>query len=278
MINTAPFLSLIGMFLATVYADAQDVASPLINAHAHNDYYHETPLRDALEQGFCSVEADVFLHRGELYVAHSFSEIKEKRTLDKLYLHPLQEIVNENQQSQPRDPPAAVGVFPKSAGFQLLIDFKSEAKSTLAALQNALEPYHPMLTRYHQGKIIPGAVTIVISGNRPIQQITKAPSRYVFLDGRLADGKEITAEIAPIVSESWNTHFEYRGVGEMTDKEKNKLDRIVDNVHEQGKRIRFWALPDRPQGWQVALDAQVDLINTDKLKALRTFLLQQQIP
>ena len=41
----------------------QDV-SPLRRAHAHNDYYHKRPLLDALDQGFCSVEADVFFAQG----------------------------------------------------------------------------------------------------------------------------------------------------------------------------------------------------------------------
>src|SRR5438128_1656766 len=31
--------------------------TPLLHAHAHNDYEHTHPLFDALEQGFCSVEA-----------------------------------------------------------------------------------------------------------------------------------------------------------------------------------------------------------------------------
>src|SRR5690242_5509037 len=43
---------------------------PLTRAHAHNDYEHTRPLLDALDQGFCSVEADVWLIDGELRVAH----------------------------------------------------------------------------------------------------------------------------------------------------------------------------------------------------------------
>lgn len=37
-------------------------------AHAHNDYRHEQPLREALACGFTSVEADVHLVDGELYL------------------------------------------------------------------------------------------------------------------------------------------------------------------------------------------------------------------
>ena len=42
----------------------------LTNAHAHNDYEHTHPLADALEQGFCSIEADIHLVNGKLLVAH----------------------------------------------------------------------------------------------------------------------------------------------------------------------------------------------------------------
>ena len=62
---------------------------PLPHAHAHNDYEHPHPLLDALERGFCSVEADVHLVDGELFVAHDANAIKPDRTLRKLYLEPL---------------------------------------------------------------------------------------------------------------------------------------------------------------------------------------------
>src|SRR5207237_4622701 len=41
-------------------------AVPLIHAHAHNDYEHTRPLLDALDHGFCSVEADIHLVDGKL--------------------------------------------------------------------------------------------------------------------------------------------------------------------------------------------------------------------
>ena len=40
--------------------------TPLLHGHAHNDYLHPRPLLDALDQGFCSVEADIFLVDGKL--------------------------------------------------------------------------------------------------------------------------------------------------------------------------------------------------------------------
>jgi len=39
---------------------------PLPQAHSHNDYEQKRPLLEALDHGFCSVEADVFLVEGSL--------------------------------------------------------------------------------------------------------------------------------------------------------------------------------------------------------------------
>src|SRR5688500_5242918 len=53
----------------TVAAHAQSPASTprvLPHAHAHNDYLHDRPLLDALDHGFNSVEADIFLVDGQL--------------------------------------------------------------------------------------------------------------------------------------------------------------------------------------------------------------------
>src|ERR1043166_3466380 len=56
---------------------------PLVRAHAHNDYEHGRPLLDALDQGFCSIEADVWLVDGKLLVAHDRDRGKSERTLER---------------------------------------------------------------------------------------------------------------------------------------------------------------------------------------------------
>ena len=68
----------------------------LPSAHAHNDYDHRRPLQDALDRGFNSVEADVWLIDGELRVAHDLADAKPGRTLESLYLKPLADRVREN--------------------------------------------------------------------------------------------------------------------------------------------------------------------------------------
>src|SRR5580765_1979105 len=112
--------------------------APLLHAHAHNDYEHEHPLVDALERGFCSVEADIYLVDGQLLVAHDRKDISRARTLQALYLDPLRDRVKKN----------GGRVFPGGPDVTLLIDVKSEAEETYAALRKVLERYSGMLTTF----------------------------------------------------------------------------------------------------------------------------------
>src|SRR4051794_2449732 len=74
-----------------VPATAPAGPTPLVHAHAHNDYEHARPLLDALDNGFCSVEADIHLVDGKLLVAHDRAHVRPDRTLQSLYLDPLRE-------------------------------------------------------------------------------------------------------------------------------------------------------------------------------------------
>ena len=105
---------------------------PLKNAHAHNDYEHKRPLFEALENGFCSVEADVFLVDGKLLVGHTpGSSLKPERTLESLYLDPLRERAKANGGK----------IYPGGPSIFLLVDVKSKAKETCAAVLKVLDGY-----------------------------------------------------------------------------------------------------------------------------------------
>src|ERR1700749_2873358 len=93
------FVVLLAIFLDMPAASAADTGNNpvlLTGAHAHNDYVHKRPLFDALDQGFCSVEADIFLRDGKLLVAHTSNQIVSGRSLQALYLDPLRERVQKN--------------------------------------------------------------------------------------------------------------------------------------------------------------------------------------
>ncbi|WP_242095157.1 hypothetical protein [Aestuariivivens sediminicola] len=86
------------LFLSAVSCITVKNQLPLVNAHAHNDYEHERPLFDAIENGFISVEADVHLIHNELYVSHfTPTIIDESKTLEQLYLKPLDSIIKKNK-------------------------------------------------------------------------------------------------------------------------------------------------------------------------------------
>src|SRR5438046_10430632 len=57
---------------------------PLTRAFAHNDYQHARPLNEALECGFCAVEADIYLVDGKLLVAHDREKVQPDRMLESL--------------------------------------------------------------------------------------------------------------------------------------------------------------------------------------------------
>jgi hypothetical protein len=257
--------SLLAFLLILLPAFAHAV-EPIARAHAHNDYEHSRPLLDALDQGFCSVEADIFLVKESLLVAHTVLDLKPERTLQKLYLDPLRERAKANG-----------GRIHKNAKtFWLMIDIKTDAKTTYAALGKVLEEYADILTVTKDGKTDAKAVTVLISGNCDRDSILAQTTRYAAIDGRPKDLEgTASSELIPWVSTSWSSMFQWNGEGEMPADEGKKLRDHVTKAHEQKRLVRFWGTPDRVFAWQAQYAAGVDLINTDKLKELREFLLQQ---
>ncbi len=236
--------------------------TPLLIAHAHNDYEHPRPLLDALEHGFCSVEADVWLVEGQLLVAHELKKVSKERTLQKLYLDPLMERVKAN----------GGRVYPNGPMVTLFIDFKSEATNTYHTLTTMLKPYEKMLATFYADRTETNAVMIIISGNRPRALMEAEKIRYVCYDGRLDDLKSpASPHLIPMISDNWGKHFKWRGKGPFPEPENAKLQSFVERAHQQGRLIRFWNAPDTPAGWTVLLGANVDLINTDNLSGLNDF-------
>lgn len=235
----------------------------LPNAHAHNDYWHERPLLDAVERGFSSVEADIFVVDGKLLVGHARGEVKPERTLESLYLEPLARRVREN----------GGRVHQGGERFFLLVDIKSDAQAAFAPVNEALSKYTDVLTVVDNGEVKQGAVTIVISGNRPIAELESAKRRYAGIDGRLSDlDSNRPSHLMPMISDNWASHFKWRGDGEMTSEERRKLMEIVGKVHEAGRVVRFWGTPENEAAWRQLHSAGVDLIGTDQLDRLAKFL------
>lgn len=226
--------------------------------HAHNDYNHTRPLLDALEAGAISVEADVFLQDGVLLVGHDRSQLTAARSLQALYLEPLDALRRERGSLIP---PACGGRL------WLLIDVKAEPEASQRALTALLARYRPLLRD----------VRVVVSGERDKAGLARDPTGLAGYDGRVLEHEDtVPAARMPLVSEQWSRLFSWTGQGAMPAHERARLRSIVAAVHAQGRKLRFWATPDEPELWRELQQAGVDLINTDSLQALRHFLRAQQ--
>ena len=237
----------------------------LVNGHAHNDYEHERPLYDAVDQGFTSLEVDIHLIEGELYVCHDRPRNPmDSKTLEMLYLESLSQLIEENDRS----------IYKGYEGdFYLMIDIKTDATLTYAALKEKLVLYKDIFSRVENGELISGPVTVIISGNRPIEEIKAETNRLVFIDGRAGDLElGFSPLLMPLISDNFRKHFQWSGIGDMSELEKNYLKRLVEITHKEGKKLRFWGSPENENTWNLLLESGVDLINTDKLETLAQFL------
>jgi hypothetical protein len=246
--------------------DKKAAVVPLIHAHAHNDYEHKRPLFEALENGFCSVEADVFLVDGKLLVGHTRSSLRPERTLESLYLDPLRERAKANGGK----------IYPGGPTIFLLVDVKSKPKETCAAVLKVLDGYDDIISVTRDGKFEPRAVTVVISGNCDRDTVTEPAVRRAGIDGRPSDlDSDAPVHEIPWVSDSWRPRFHWKGDVPMPEEERTRLREFTAKAHKHGRLVRFWATPENADLWKELRADGVDLLNTDKLSDLKDFLLKQ---
>jgi hypothetical protein len=204
------FLALVGSFYLLA-ASAPGAGGPLLlitQAHAHNDYVHPRPLFGALDCGFCSVEADIFLVNGKLLVAHTLAETRPDRTLQSLYLDPLRARVKAN----------GGRVYTNGPEFTLLIELKQDWPGEYPALRDVLTNYADMLVTYRTEPFYSttrrarvtrevketNAIIAIITGHRDARMFAGETVRYAALDGQMSDLYDNPpALLVPWISENW---------------------------------------------------------------------------
>ena len=257
-------LSFIFFIAFSCFSAAQNM-EPISNAHAHNDYKHERPLLDALQYGFTSVEADVFLIRDTFFVYHNLPlKPDPTRTLEHLYLKPLKDRVDTYGH-----------VYPAYEGaFYLMIDIKSNGEKAFQPLQDLLNKYNAYLN--DNTEVTEKPIKVFISGNRPYEEILSDSTLLFALDGRPDDlGQHIPTSFMPVVSTHYKKVYKWKKKGEISKKHKKALQTLVQTAHDEGKKVRLWAVPDHPKSWAFLQVNAVDLINTDDLHGLQQFLTQK---
>ncbi len=237
-------------------------------AHAHNDYMHERPLFNALENGFRSIEADVFRVGDSLYVAHDRKDIRQGRTLRALYLEPASAYISDQ----------GGAIYDSTYPLILLVDIKDDGLTSYKLLDRILNEFRGILCQVGPDTYVRGSLMVIVSGNRPIEFMMKQTRRFAFVDGRMKDLEEAYSPLLmPLISDRWTKYFSWNGTGTMPEKEREQLRLFVQEAHDNGQLIRFWASPDKPGKqrealWTELAEAGVDLINTDDLAGLRVFL------
>jgi alkaline phosphatase len=227
------------------------------NAHAHNDYIHPAPFYTAYNAGFGSIEADIFLKGDRLCVAHDTASIDAKRTLQALYLDPLEAAIKKNKGR----------AYANGNQLLLLIDLKTEALTTLNALIKVLKHYKKLIDCK--------TLKIVITGNQPEPSKLSSYPSYIFFDGKL---NETYAEAAmkkiALFSENFRNFSAWKGDGPLPGEDSEKISRAVSAAHQMNRPIRFWAAPDDVRAWQQLMVLDVDYLNTDKIPEISIFLMQ----
>ncbi len=218
-------------------------AQTSVKIHSHNDYEQLTPFWKAYNCGLNSIEVDVYLKDRILYATHAENIIKPNNTLETLYLKPLSKVFSTH-----------IG---KEQNLQLLIDLKSEAYTTLEAIENVLKKY-PELTNNPK-------LTFVISGYRPLVKDYKNYPNYILFDYQSLDPipSESFNKIA-LISLSFNMFSNWSGINNISETDLEKIKAAVKQAHGLNKPFRFWGAPDTPLAWKTFYDLGMDFINTDQ--------------
>lgn len=242
--------------LVVLSLQAQPGTYTVSNAHSHNDYEQKVPFWLAYNEGFGSIEADIFLRQDSLVVAHSEKELALHRTLEAWYLDPLLGCVRKNG-GRP---------YPNGGGpLQVLIDLKTDSIHTLDRLIKVLEKY-PELTG------CPG-IRFVITGNRPASSLWSSYPSWIWFDGVLSDEYDKAAmDRVAMLSDDFKSFSKWNGKGNIPAPELARLEAAVRKAHQLKKSVRFWDAPDIINAWYQFMHLQVDFINTDHIAALSEFL------
>jgi glycerophosphoryl diester phosphodiesterase len=231
------------LLLSITYAEAQ-------KWHSHNDYEQTKPFYQAYELGFDSIEADLFLKEGELYVAHESENILSQNTFRKLYLEPLLLKIKENDGF----------AYKNKQKLQLLIDLKSNGREILMVLFEQLKPHKRALKN----------IKIVISGDMPKPEEFKNYDEIFFFDGRSNSNYSAKAwKRVGLVSASFKDFGEsWDGINPLDDKTADKINTFVESIHAKQREVRLWATPNTTLAFETLQRLDLDYIGTDDLVLL----------
>lgn len=249
--------------------------------HSHNDYWRDVPFYSALSVGAISVEADVWLYNDTLHVGHEESALTDARTFDSLYIQPILSVLKrQNPTSKFVGGQTHNGVFDTTSDqtLYLFVDLKTDGETTMPAVVKALQPLREggWLTKYNGSAVTRGAVTVIGTGNTPLDQVAGVNDRDYFFDANLAllnsSQSNITKEISPIASTQFSRYIGSATTNGLNDTQISLLKSQIDLASSKGIGARYWDTPAWPDSarnnvWIELVNAGVALLNADDLDA-----------
>jgi hypothetical protein len=216
--------------------------------HSHNDYLRATPFYEAVNNGFQSIEADVWLTFFDLKVAHV--PWQNKGRFEDRYLVPLEKEVENN-------------LYPVKRHLILWIDMKSILPLLRKRIARQLER-HPLVLK---------EVEIVLTGlgYQKRHFVQEYPNLGVTHDEDKVTNQNLQDPSFTWYALSWKDQIKWDGKGNMPVLEKEKLRTLINTIHAFGKKLRFYDSPDTPEYWRALEYAGVDLIDTDHPAQLADF-------
>jgi len=137
-----------------------------------------------------------------------------------------------------------------------------------------------MLTTFAGPRVIPGTVTVILTGDE------KAKARFASRAWRKAcrDSNDLRSSDPPGDARwpwyalDWGDYVGWDGRGALPARIADQLRTLVARVHQIGRKLRLYGLPERKEAWSAALDAGVDLVGTDHLSEFHAFLRSRGAP
>lgn len=234
-------------------------AQPPVLIHSHNDYAQRVPFYQAYAQQVSSIEADVFLHDGQLLVGHDVEDLRADMTFEALYVEPIVTLFARNGGRAFRD---------SDQTLQLMVELKSETDPTLRAVAALLGRWPEVF----DPEVNPAAVRVAVTGRVPAPEAFDRYPRFLGFDGAWdADYTPEQLERIALISTNFRDFSQWNGKGTIIPAEKERLEQVIDRAHEQGKPVRFWNAPEGTTVYYTFYDMGIDYINTDKSEVCAAF-------
>ncbi|KAH8792693.1 hypothetical protein BGZ57DRAFT_750864 [Hyaloscypha finlandica] len=254
--------------------------------HSHNDYWRDVPFYTAISVGAISIEADVWLYNGTLHVGHEQGALTNARTFASLYINPILDVLNSQNpvNSTFLTSKTHNGVFDTSGGqtLYLFVDLKTDGPTTWPYIVKALEPLRSAgyLSSVNGSTFTTGAITVIGTGNTPLNLVQPLSSRDYFWDAPIptlnSTFSNITSLVSPIASTDFAVNFGPVLGTSLNDTQVALLRAQVATAHAKGIKLRYWDQPGWPIStrdgiWRQLMTEGVDLINADEVGAAAGF-------